>query len=290
MGTSISGTGPKGKSPLLPNWASEIDDSNSSDDELESQQNDNNSEDDEQQQDDSNNLTNDRANDIEYANSLQGAKSSIKRIANNRKGASFKRAVKSYLRSSGGHKGATKSSLSGIKTGRNYLNFWGGVSQFGFKETLEQYDLTDCIGKSTEEVFAKIADKIAPIGSTNDESIARAAIMMAFDKLCERMIENNQDLDTLDKLDSETLKETVVEFVSAYIFKKWVYEAGVALEKNNLNEEEAVELENEMRSFVRDEVKNGFKKMDVATFNITEGDGRNMIEKIFNTAYSTLEK
>lgn len=283
MGTSISGTGPKGKSPLLPSWANGTGDSSSSDDEQESQQDVNSGEGDVQD-------NTDNTSEIRYANSLQGAKSSIKRIANNRTGASFKRAVKSYLRSTGGHKSATKSSLSGIKTGGNYINFWGGVSQVGFKETLEKYDLTDCIGKSTEEVFAKIADKIAPIGSTNDEAIARAAIMMAFDKLCERMIENNQDLDTLDKLDSETLKETVVEFVSAYIFKKWVYEAGIALEKNNLTETEAVELENEMRNFVRDEVKNGFKKMDVATFDITEGDGKKMIEKIFNTAYSTLEK
>jgi hypothetical protein len=283
MGTSISGTGPKGKSPLLPSWANGTDDSSSSDDEQESQQDVNSGEGDVQD-------NTDNTSEIRYANSLQGAKSSIKRIANNRTGASFKRAVKSYLRSTGGHKNATKSSLSGIKTGGNYINFLGGVSQVGFKETLEKYDLTDCIGKSTEEVFAKIADKIAPIGSTNDESIARAAIMMAFDKLCERMIENNQDLDTLDKLDSETLKETVVEFVSAYIFKKWVYEAGIALEKNNLTETEAVELENEMRNFVRDEVKNGFKKMDMVTFDITEGDGKKMIEKIFNTAYSTLEK
>ncbi|MBQ20564.1 MAG: hypothetical protein CMD31_07395 [Flavobacteriales bacterium] len=288
MGTSISGSGPKGKSPLLPSWATGIDDSGSSDDEQESQENDNNSE--EGEQDSSSNQTNDKISDIEYANSLRGAKSSLSHYINNRKGYSLKGAVKSYIRSTGGHKKATKSSISGIKAGNNFINFWGGVSQVGFKETLEKYDLTDCIGKSTEEVFAKIADKIAPIGSTNDEAIARAAIMMAFDKLCERMIENNQDLDTLDKLDSETLKETVVEFVSAYIFKKWVYEAGIALEKNNLTENEAVGLENEMRNFVRDEVKNGFKKMDVVTFDITEGDGKKMIEKIFNTAYSTLEK
>jgi hypothetical protein len=114
--------------------------------------------------------------------------------------------------------------------------------------------------------------------------------MMAFDRLCDRMIENGQDLTSLDKLDNESLRETVIEFVSAYIFKKWVYEAGLALERNELSESEAVDLENEMRVFVRDEVKNSLKKTDVLTLDLGEGVGKEVVKRIFDLAYSTLEK
>jgi SNF2 family DNA or RNA helicase len=43
---------------------------------------------------------------------------------------------------------------------------------------------------------------------------------MAFDKLYEKFIENEKDINSLDHLDEETLKEIVIEFVSAYIFRK----------------------------------------------------------------------
>ena len=160
----------------------------------------------------------------------------------------------------------------------------------GLVQTLEKYDLSDCLGKSTEEAFAKIANKIAPIGSTNDEAISRLAVMMAFDKLYEKFIENDRDINSLDHLDEETLREIVIEFVSAYIFEKWVYEAGLALERNDLSESEAIDLENEMRVFVTGEVKSGLEKVNILTLDITEGEGHKVIEEIFDLAYSTLEK
>lgn len=226
----------------------------------------------------------------DYADTLRTVKSAIKRIANSRSGATFKKAARDYVKRTGGHKKATLASGAGISAGSNYLGFFADVASGGIEKTLRDHDLADCIGKSTEEVFAKIANKIAPTGATNDEAIARTAVMMAFDKLCEKLIENEQDITALDQLDVGTLKETVIEFVSAYIFKKWVYEAGLALERNDLSERDAIELEKEMRDFVADEVRSSLGKMDVKTLDITQGEGKKVIEDVFDLAYSTLEK
>ncbi|WP_282161072.1 Qat anti-phage system associated protein QatB [Ulvibacterium marinum] len=279
MGTSASGTGPKGKTPLLPSWA------NGSDNPPAEDNNENN-----QQSEDSSNDTGDLKPKKEETQKLSGAKSILTRISNGRKGSSFKTFAKSYIKSSGGSRAVTNSSIAGINVGKNYLGFLSDVSGDGLNETLQKYNLSDCIGKSSEEVIAKIADRIAPIGSTNDEAIARAAIMIAFDKLYEKMLDSGKDIESFDSIDSETLSDTVVEFVSAYIFKKWVYEAGIALERNNLTEREAIKLENEMRFFIRDEVKNGFKKTEISKIDLAQGEGRKIIEDIFELAYSTLEK
>jgi len=91
-------------------------------------------------------------------------------------------------------------------------------------------------------------------------------------------------------LDEATLKDTIIEFVSAYIFKKWVYEAGLALERNDLSESVAIELENEMKDFVIDEVRFSLKKIDIKTLDISRGEGKKIIQDIFDLAYSTLEK
>jgi len=258
MGTSASGTGPKGKTPLLPSWA------NSPDSSPEAEQDENG--------EDLENFpssTPDSKSDMVPEQKLTGTKSILTRISNGGRGSSFKTFAKSYIKSSEGSKAATRASIAGINVGKSYLGFLSDVSREGFNKTLNKYDLSDCLGKSREEVMAKIADRIAPTGSTNDETIARTAMMIAFDKLYEKVLDSGKDIESLDNLDSETLSDTVIEFVSAYIFKKWVYEAGIALERNDLSEIEAIILENEMRFFIRDEVKSGFKKTDISKIDLT---------------------
>ncbi len=269
MGTSSSGSGPKGRTPLLPSWVTGDGDMPDQNDNQNSEMDspDGNSSDDSEHLD--NNTTGNN-----YTDTLRTAKSAIKRIANKRNGATFKKAAKEYVKRTGGHRKATTASVVGISAGGNYLGFFGDVARGGLEKTLRDYDLADCIGKSTEEVFAKIVNKIAPSGATNDEAIARTAVIMAFDKLCEKLIESGQDVTALDQLDEETLKDTVIEFVSAYIFKKWVYEAGLALERNDLSEADAIELENEMKDFVVGEVRSSLGKMDIKTLDIAQGEGK----------------
>jgi hypothetical protein len=286
MGTSSSGSGPKGRTPLLPNWATEGGDMPETSDDQNPEIDLDSSNGDETR----NGEQADNGINGSYADTLTTAKGAIKRVVNGRSGATFKKAAKAYVKRTGGHKSATRSSSAGISAGGNYLGFFGGVASSGIEQTLRDYDLADCIGKSTEEVFANIANKIAPIGATNDEAIARTAVIMAFDKLCEKLIENDQDITALDQLNEETLKDTVIEFVSAYIFRKWVYEAGLALERNDLSEADAIELENEMKDFVVGEVRSSLGKMDIKTLDITQGEGKKVIQDIIDLTYSTLEK
>ena len=287
MGTSSSSSGPKGNTSLLPSWATGNGNSSDQDQGQDSDTNKDSSKDD--------NSTNgsyqkNNENELKQVYNLKSAKGALTSIVNKRKSANFKNAAKNYVRNTGGYKNATRASASGVITGAAYLNFFSGLAKDGLAQTLRNYDLSDCIGKSTDEVLAKISNKIAPIGSTNDEAISRVAVMIAFDKLCENLIENGKDLNSLDHLDEDTLKNITIEFISAYIFKKWIYEAGLALERNDLSESDAVELENEMRVFISEEVRTSLRKIDILSLDITKGEGRKVIENIFDLAYSTLEK
>ena len=134
MGTSASGTGPKGKTPLLPSWATDSDNAPETDEK-------NN-----QQSDDTLNETVDSKPETVPTQKLSGTKSILTRISNGGSGSSFKTFAKSYIKSSGGSRAATKSSIAGINVGRNYLGFLSGVSKEGFNETLQKYDLSACIG------------------------------------------------------------------------------------------------------------------------------------------------
>ncbi|MDP1728436.1 MAG: Qat anti-phage system associated protein QatB [Bacteroidota bacterium] len=291
MGTSSSNTGPKKNTPLLPSWAMTDIDNNSDDESTEK----GGIEEDNGDIAIDNSQKKEKENEIVKQNpQLTGnwgvAKGALTRYANKIDGSSIKKAAGSYVKAIGGAKKATKSAYSGILTGGNYAGFISEISKKGYEATLRDYGLANCIGKSSEEVLVIIADKIAPIGSTNDDAIARNAVLVALDTLYEKLLEEGKDIALLGSLDVQTLKESIQEYVSTYIFKKWVYEVGLAVEKNNLSEKDAIALEKEIKIFVRDEVKLALKDKDIIKLNLSDGEGKKMIENILLLAYSTIEK
>jgi hypothetical protein len=291
MGTSASNGGPKRNTELLPTWATNPDDGNNG----QNEEGDNN---DSPETESPLNIDNSAANQSETsvanAPAITGnwgaAKGALSRYAKGTAGSSLKKAASSYIKTLGGSSKATKASGAGISTGGIFVNFISSVSRNGYQETLIQYGLADCIGKSSEEVLAKIADRIAPIGSTNDEAIARNAVLISLDALYERLLNDGKDIDSLGSLDEGTLKNSVEEFVGTYIFKKWVYEVGLAIEKNELTEKEAISLEKEIKVFVRDEVRSALKDKDIIKLDLTVGEGKKIVENIFESAYSTIAK
>ncbi|MFD2826499.1 Qat anti-phage system associated protein QatB [Leeuwenhoekiella polynyae] len=277
MGTSKSGSGIPGSSPLLPDWAPPA-----SPPPTEEEQQD--------VQDDNNEKVNPDITIHESTGNFQSVKSNFTKYINNPSRTTFKTAIRNYIHKTGGVKKATTSAAVGINIGRGYISFLNNLSSQGVSETLSQLGLTSHIGRSSEEVLAIIADKIAPVGSTNDEAIARAAVIIATQKLYERLEEDGQDLNSLDFLNITLIKEVVIEYVIAYIFKKWVYEAGMALEKNKLSENKAIELEHQMKDFIRQEVKVGIESANLKDFDLAQGSGRDLVTDIFELAYTTLEQ
>ena len=290
MGTSASNTGPTGRIPLLPNWAPDAFPDASPDVEEDFDKTDGGDPASELPKSTEDSKTKPTTKLPQQTNSWRSARSAIREYASNKTKENLKKSGKRYVRTYGGAGAATRASAKGIDYGLALGTFLGGFSQGGYEANLQRYDLSECIGKSSEEVLARIADRIAPIGSTNDEAIARGAIMDSLDNLYERIVTDGGDIESLGSLDEITLKETVMEFVSNYIFKKWIYELGLALEKNNLSEKAVIRLENEIRSFIKNEVQFALKDKDVKALDLREGEGRKVIQEIFELAYLTIEK
>lgn len=222
------------------------------------------------------------------------AKGAITRFAKRTAGSSVRKAAKNYVRTLGGSRGATRSAARGVSAGRGLVNFLGSVSSSvgggGLNPTLTQLGLSAFIGHSSEETLAKIADVIAPIGATNDEAIARDSIIATLDQLYNKILENGGEITQLESLSPEMIKETVIEYVSIYIFKKWVYELGIAVEKNTVTERQAIQMENEIKTFINAEVNRSLSGKDIREFDLNNQANQQIIDDIFTIAYSTLEQ
>ncbi len=222
------------------------------------------------------------------------AKGAFTRFTKNTAGSSIKKAAKTYVRTLGGSRGATRSAIRGITAGRGLIRFLGSTSTPsggpGLNPTLAQFGLSNFIGHSSEETLAKIADAIAPAGATNDEAIGRDAIIATLDQLYTKILENGGDITELETMTPEMIKETVIEYVGIYIFKKWVYELGIAVEKNTVSEKQAIAMELEIKDFIHAEVKLSLSGKNVRDFDLNNPSNQQIIDTIFQTAYSTFEE
>lgn len=218
------------------------------------------------------------------------AKSALTRYTRNTPGSSIKKAAKGYVTTLGGATGATRSASSGIIAGGSFGSFLASVATQGLNATLTSFGLTSFIGRSSEEILAKIADTIAPEGATNDEAIARDAIISTLDLIYTKIDENGGDILSLQSLSPEMIKDAVIAFVSIYIFKKWIYELGIAVEKNTVSENDAIEMETEIKDFINAEVRISMQDKTIRDFDLNSSSNQATIETIFKAAYSTLQQ
>lgn len=300
MGTSASNGGPKGSPPLLPPWYDDDDspapDPNPDAPLPEPPVSDSPDSASERATEDQNQPVNDNATpppvpEVPATDSVSrnwgSAKGAMTRMSNNTGGASFRKAGKKYVGSLGGPKSATKAASKGIRVGSTYATFLGSLSSRGFAETLDSLGLSNFIGKSTEETCMAIANVLAPVGSTNDEAIARDAMISTLDTLYMKMDEN--DISSLENLTPELVKETLIEYVSNYIFSKWMYELGSTIEKGNITVKEAVDLECSVKDLIYAETTEQYRSVTIETSSLQDVSTSKIVEDIFFTAYSLLE-
>ena len=289
MGTSSSNGGPSGISSLLPSWYPTLEGGTS-----ESQNNDYDSDDaaNSDGQDQAEGQTqNSQAPEVQPSTeNWKNAKGAFTRYTRSTGGSGVRKAAGSYVRTLGGSRGATRSAARGISVGTALGGFLGSAASRGIDATLAAFGLTAYIGRSSEEILAKIADAIAPTGTTNDEAIARDAVIATLDLIYTRITENGGDITSLETLTSEMVKDAVVAYVSVYIFKKWVYELGLAVEKNAVTERQAIELETDIREFINAEVQLALQDKTIRDFDLNSAANQQTIETIFQTAYSTLQQ
>lgn len=288
MGTSSSNGGPSGKGSLLPSWYNDASGGQAQQPTT---------------SDSSEAGGNDQQNDPKVAQPVvipttsgdwKDAKGAFTRYTKNTSGSNIRKAAKNYVRTLGGSKGATRSASRGVSAGRGLVSFLGAVSSSsggaGLDPTLTQLGLTAFIGHSSEEILAKIADAIAPPGATNDEAIARDSVIATLDQLYSKLLENGGDITALESLTPDMINEAVTDYVSIYIFKKWIYELGLAVEKNTVTEKQAIAMEVEIKDFINAEVKLSLKNKDIKEFNLNDKANQEIIENIFQMAYSTLDQ
>lgn len=203
---------------------------------------------------------------------------------------SLKNAGRNYVRARGGAQGATRAAGRGISAIGGLGGFFGDVVQRGFDEALRNAGIQDCIGKPAEEVFANLADRLAPAGGPIDEGITRKAILDSLCYLYDQLTDENGEIQHADALGLSEVKEALVLATQHYIYQKWLNEVGIALERKDLTEAELIEAETTIKDFVGESVRVAFKDVDVTTFSFQNPTVTEQINSIFQETYTLIEQ
>lgn len=261
MGTSTSYSGPTGYNPLLPDWAQEPDDD----------------------QEESENQTDDITPEVDWGQ----PKRNLSNYLNDRDPTYLRRSISNFVKAGGGAKGSTKSSLPGRNTLRGLGNFLSSASS-DFKETFRELGI-DFTGKDSTEIVSQLVDSICRSTNTREEAIARDAAVDVLYDVFEHLDDSENDLDSIDSLDENTISDIIVKYVSTYVYKKFMQLLAQRVEKNEVSSSEVIEIEWEIKTLIQAKAQGVFISKNINEIDWKGNEGIQITNNIFNDVYQILE-
>lgn len=201
---------------------------------------------------------------------------------------SLRSAARAYTRARGGASQAAKTSNAGRNATARLGNFLTGLATKGLQDSLKDVGLSSTAGMDVREVFAAIANAIAPSGASVDEAIARRAVNEVLEKLYEECAAEENGIEKLGSMSVEAIREAIEASIAAYIYYRWLEELELRIERGAVSPEQAVRLENEMREYVRDIVHLDLRGIDVVGLDWRSQQGEQLISGLYEQAYTML--
>jgi hypothetical protein len=281
MGTSSSYGGPVGSNPLLPDWAQPdvgdvdgpVTEDGSPDDQGADEKADGSP----------------APNQVQMpAVDFRGAKSSMTQWVKSGGGAgrdSVGRVGRNYVRARGGSRGSATVARSGRASTAGVGSFFSTVARDGIAQAARELGIRDLAGRPAIEVFAEIANRIAPEGATLEEAAARRAVDTALQDLFNDFDLGERDISALDQMTADDVRDAIQTSVSEYIYQRWLQELGDRLEDNAVTANEAVALEGQVKGYVYETIKLDLQDVDVLAIDWNGSAGQKITEQVYQEAY-----
>lgn len=291
MGTSTSNNGPSNNTTLLPSWA-QVPENQSPPNPPLPEPNDNDGD------ENSNNppIQNNDGNrpqqlEVPLSGDWRPARVGLSSFAKNPNASKFSSAAKSYVRSSGGSKGISKSIISGNRTGIKFGQLLSSFSNNGANNTFRELFNLDIQGLSLEIAINKIVDFLSPKDGTVEDSITSNAVIETLYEIYKDFNLSINDLSVLDSITNENIQDILTRYASSYIYSKWINEIGIVLENKEISEVLIVKIERQMKEFIRDSIKLEFSEINFKSESTFEKNKiQRIMSEVFETAYKALEE
>lgn len=200
----------------------------------------------------------------------------------------FRPVGRAFVRAQGGPQRARQASIAGVGSARRLAGALVAVTLGGTAE-LSRFLAINVTGRSADEVLAILVDRLAPAGAQNEEAAARSAACTVLGELFETYATGPTGLDGLTALTATQVADVVVQYVATYIFARLMQVLAIRLERGDITSAAAYRMERDVRGYVQDRVSQEIIPPQVSDINFTTAEGQDIIERVFEDAYSIIE-
>lgn len=260
MGTSTSNGGQNGKTPLVPSWLD--DENNSSDNNIPIPP-----------QADGERFRIPRSNFTRYVN--EGGRSTY----------NLHKATSQYVRQSlGGAKNATTRLGAARSSTARLVSIFNSISNNGVAETSRKYGLGELIGKSARDVFLHIMDFVCPDGGSTNEGIARNSYIETL------MILSDLENKTIESLTDEEFLTFTKTYMTNVIQERLINDIGnksISLP----DDISAVEnIQNQIKDYIFGTVSDAISDLNIDIKSIDTSQTKEIVDQVYEKAYSILSE
>lgn len=283
MGTSSSSFGPKGKQPnLLPPWVTEGPMSSTIPVSTPSDNNEGNQPEDQQQ----NQIPQESVCPPSVSWNLP--KASLTSFAKHGGSGRLKKTARNYVKAKGGANTAAITGRSGRKTTARLANFISTGIREGFTEAAKKLGIQDITSRNVHSVLADFIDKIAPIGATVENSIARKALIATITEVFEDMEIEKKGMGVLDQIKKEDMQKIIISSIANYINERFQQELINRLERSKIDVDYANQLSTQIRDYIIELIKLDIDVNNIDDFDWESPNGTKRVQDYYNKAYRLL--
>lgn len=198
-------------------------------------------------------------------------------------GAALGRALSSYVRGSGGRRGASSRMAPSRKTASQLAGFIRSVEQSGTANALREFHCTELVGKPAGEALERLVDVFCPDGGPVDDSIARQAFQETVLDWLEK------DLPSIDELSAADWREFLADFTSRSIENKIMADIG----KNGIavptDAKQALAAQRELHTVIRGCVDIGFRERGENFNRMADAAIASLMQDVYERAWGYVE-
>lgn len=292
MGTSSMYGGPN-RSPLLPPDFNDGDDNSdnptSADTPLPKPDEKPNEEKEPAQTPESDKPSNKEQDDEPRYSSWRAAKNSMSKYASGNGGENGKRkAVSNYVKGYGGSRNAAKSAKSAIRTTINIGDFFNSVSKRGIVQVLQDYNI-QTEGRKPKEILNDIVNQLAPAPDSNENAIARKALINTMSVIYDKFEDEKKDISLLDTTDSNISSMLINKYFETFIYERLINEMGSRIEKKAESSAAAERIEKDLKEYIESKVSTTLKDKPLSIINSQTKNVYKLVEGLYQQCYNVLE-
>lgn len=221
--------------------------------------------------------------------SWRAAKNSMSKYASGNGGENGKRnAVSNYVKGYGGSRNAAKSAKSAIRTTINIGDFFNSVSKKGIVQVLQDYNI-QTEGRKPKEILNDIVNQLAPAPDSNENAIARKALINTMSVIYDKFEDEKKDISLLDTTDSNISSMLINKYFETFIYERLINEMGSRIEKKAESSAAAERIEKDLKEYIESKVSTTLKDKPLSLINLQTKNVYTLVEGLYQQCYKVLE-